>query len=211
MCGRYQVYSRSQVQAIAECMREQRPLNYLERESADEAHDAFPKDVIVAIDSAFNVVELLWGFDVEWSRNPVFNTRVESIAEGSFMWQSASANGRCVIPAVRFYEPHMHERVRSAATGRAVKRPYLIGSQTGEPMLLAGISENGRCSIVTTQPNSSIAEVHDRMPLILRADEVQKWFDGELAELADRGEISLEVAPADDRPSIVESEQLGLF
>lgn len=211
MCGRYQPPPRPQVQAIAVALRDRLALDAIEEELAQEAHDVFPRDTIAAIDSSFNVVDLIWGFDVEWSRNPVFNTRIESICEGSEMWINANEHGRCIIPATRFYEPHRSEKVRSASTKRAVKRPYLFGMQDGEPLLFAAVSEGGHCSIVTTEPISSVADVHDRMPLILRPNEVGRWFDGELEGLADRSEISLDAMPADERPLIEESEQLGLF
>lgn len=211
MCGRYQVLPRDQVRAIAASASGQMALDALADISAADVRDVYPNDTILAIDSTFNVVELVWGFDVEWSRNPVFNTRIESLLDGSEMWQNANEHGRCVIPAARFYEPHMNEKVRSQSTGRAVKRPYIFALGDNEALLFAGVSENGRCSIVTTQPNQSVASIHDRMPLILRPDEVRRWFAGELSSLADRSEISLDVGPADTRLPIVESEQLGLF
>ena len=50
---------------------------------------------------------------------------------------------------------------------------------------------------MTTEPNACVAAVHDRMPLVLRADEAQAWLEGDCALLVDRSGIGL-VAAAED-------------
>ena len=53
-------------------------------------------------------------------------------------------------------------------------------------------------SIVTTAPNATIAPVHDRMPLVLREDEVESWLAGDPMAFADRSTIALDVTPEDE-------------
>ena len=106
--------------------------------------------------------------------------------------------------------------MRSSRTGRQVKRPYRFDDPEGAPLLLAGIRDDERCSVVTTEPNRYVSPVHDRMPLLLRFEEVRLWLDGDLTDLtslADRASHELTVLPefdgdANDSES---SGQLALF
>ena len=51
---------------------------------------------------------------------------------------------------------------------------------TGQPIYLAGIYDtiNGvNCFIIlTTEPNDSVAPIHDRMPLLLSHEQVRPWL-----------------------------------
>ena len=38
------------------------------------------------------------------------------------------------------------------------------------------------CTILTTQPNSLVADVHDRMPAILRVEDYEGWLDPGIAD-----------------------------
>ena len=48
--------------------------------------------------------------------------------------------------------------------------------QDGEPLLMAGVQADGRCSVVTCEPNRWVAPIHNRMPLILPADLADRWI-----------------------------------
>jgi putative SOS response-associated peptidase YedK len=149
---------------------------------------------------ALGIDYLTWGYAVDWQRNPVFNTRIESALSGRGMWRASIEQRRCVVPTAGFFEPHAQEKIASRRTGRPVKRPYLFGRADGTPTLLAGVFDKGQCSIVTTQPNASVAPVHNRMPLVLEPAEALTWIGGSLddiAQLADRSRELLAVAPED--------------
>ena len=49
-----------------------------------------------------------------------------------------------------------------------------------EPLYLAGLYDNvdgaNRFVILTTTPNASMHGIHDRMPLILRRDQIRPWL-----------------------------------
>lgn len=57
--------------------------------------------------------------------------------------------------------------------------------------LLAAIQLDGMFSIVTTEPNESVAPVHDRMPLVLGPGESKVWLGPDFAGLANREAIVL--------------------
>lgn len=64
--------------------------------------------------------------------------------------------------------------------------------------------------IVTTAPNAATAPVHDRMPLVLREDEVKSWLAGDPMAFADRSAIALDVAPEDEGDDPEDQMQLAL-
>ena len=51
------------------------------------------------------------------------------------------------------------------------------------------------CTVITTEPNELVRDVHDRMPAILKPEHVEPWLDGGRS----RGELEsmLESYPAD--------------
>ena len=59
--------------------------------------------------------------------------------------------------------------------------------------LLAGIWQNDRCSVITTEPNASVAPLHSRMPLVLAPGESSIWLGPDFSSLADRSRIVLDV------------------
>ena len=92
-------------------------------------------------------------------------------------FRAAFKKRRCLILADGFYEwlatPHG-------------KQPIYICLQDERPFCLAGLWEcNSKleskpletCTILTTAANPLVAPIHDRMPVILRADHFDQWLD----------------------------------
>jgi putative SOS response-associated peptidase YedK len=85
---------------------------------------------------------------------------------------------RCLIPADAFYE------WRSITPKQ--KQPFSIGMADDSPFAFAGLWEswvdlNGgvveTCTILTTKPNALVANVHSRMPVILKPTDYNLWLD----------------------------------
>jgi putative SOS response-associated peptidase YedK len=125
---------------------------------------------------------LRWGFVPFWAKqlkgapSPI-NARIESL-EDSSMFARAYRERRCIVPADGFYE----WQVRG---GR--KQPYFIHDPEEQPLALAGVWSAWRdpaaaddapplcsCAIVTMSAVGPIAELHDRMPVMLPP---QLWSD----------------------------------
>lgn len=136
--------------------------------------------------------ELLWGFPVDWSKSPVVNTRLESGLEGRKMWQEIFTEGRLLLPALGFYEPHRREMVPSPRSARPIKQQYLF-DRGGEMFFMAAISDGKYFSLVTTPPSPQVARVHDRMPLVLEEDELKIWLGGEGEYFLNRDKTEFEV------------------
>ncbi|MEY2513424.1 MAG: hypothetical protein QOJ89_782 [bacterium] len=127
---------------------------------------------------------LRWGLVPYWAADPkqlgvkTINARAETVAERP-AYRDAFARRRCLIVADGFYE-------WSAGT------PHWITREDGEPFAFAGLWATWRppgagdieplrsCAIVTTAAAGPVRELHDRMPVILRAphDEA-RWLDPE--------------------------------
>ena len=127
---------------------------------------------------------LRWGLvphftkDLKAARKPI-NARSET-AGTSGMFRGALAARRCLVPADAFYE------WKAEADG---KQPYAIARTDGTPMAFAGLWEAWRYpdgeilrtfAVLTTNANATMAELHERMPVILEPADWPIWL-GEVA------------------------------
>lgn len=108
---------------------------------------------------------MFWGFHA--AGGIIINVRSESASEKIMFRESLSCR-RCAIPANGFYE-------WNKAGEKAV-----FEAGTGEKLYLAGLyrfeEEIPRFVILTTEPNHSVKSVHDRMPLILKQEQLADWL-----------------------------------
>jgi putative SOS response-associated peptidase YedK len=139
---------------------------------------------------------LRWGLlpyftqDPTRARRPI-NARAETVAT-SGMFRSAFSKRRCLVPADAFYE---------WKTMQGGKQPYAIARQDGQPMALAALWEGFRWPdgtilrtfvIITTNANTVMADIHDRMPVIIEQSDWPIW----LAEA--EGDVPALLHPAAD-------------
>ena len=213
MCGRFIMLTAEEVADVVAAVEQRGRLRALGADPAVVRAQARPGSMVPTIGNDEGVLaasDRMWGFATEWSTRPVFNTRIESALNGSAMWAEAFRNGRCVIPAAAFFEPHATETEPSPRTGRPMKRQYAFEAPDGLPLLLAGLRQGDCCSVVTTQPNRWMAPVHDRMPLLLRFDEVAAWLDGAQPPAA-ASTAAFELLVRPERADATGQEQLSLF
>lgn len=143
-----------------------------------------------------------WGFSVPWkAKGTVFNTRIETalrdMEQGYGFWKDPIENGRCVVPCRRFFEASDIETVTSRRSGKQIKRIYSFSSPDAQVTLLGAVSDGQVFSIVTTEPNATMAPIHRRMPLVLEPEEVAMWLGSHFASLANRSATPLSSAPED--------------
>ena len=132
---------------------------------------------IVRLDAGKRSLALLrWGFVPAWVKDPrnfslLINARGESVLDKP-SFRNAMRRRRCLIPADGFYEWH----------DGTPRRPYFVRARSGGPLAFAGLWEtwtgpNGEeidsAVIVTTQANRTLAAIHGRMPVIVRAGGVR--------------------------------------
>lgn len=134
---------------------------------------------------------LRWGLVPFWAKDPrigarMINARAETVAEKP-AFRDAFAGRRCLILADGFYE----WKPPDPGDAGSRKQPFHITRADGAPFAFAGLWASWRpkgadrdleplrsCSIITTTANARIADIHDRMPVILpsRAAE-EAWLD----------------------------------
>ena len=174
MCGRYTLTSPEDIAAKF-------GLGALSETAINPRFNISPSQSVPVIRShdGETALELMrWGFQPAWmkgkgNRPPPINARSETLLERA-MFKSATARGRCLIPADGFYE-------WKAILGQKAKQPMYIRLKSGELYAFAGIwtwnGEEPTCAIITTSPNELVATVHDRMPVILTRHGEQLWMD----------------------------------
>lgn len=125
---------------------------------------------------------LKWGLVPFWVKDPkkwkpLINARAESLHEKA-SFKHLLAKRRCIIFADSFYEWN----------NRGGKRvPFRILLKEERPFAFAGLWDRNQhgdrvlttCTIITTEANEKVSTVHDRMPVILQDDAIERWLDTE--------------------------------
>ena len=149
-----------------------------------------------------------WGLIPHWAPDAriasrTFNARAVLI-ESMPAFRESFRRRRCLVPVDAFYEWKRQDGIR---------QPYRIFQADGRPLALAGLWAGWKnpetdevrrtFTIVTTTPNAVVAELHNRMPVIVPDEAWARCLDprptelGELRALLEPSdEIALEIAPA---------------
>jgi putative SOS response-associated peptidase YedK len=128
---------------------------------------------------------LRWGFiphgcrDPDGGRKPI-NAKAETVAQLP-TFRDAYARRRCILPVDGFFEWKVIKGVKA-------KQPFAIARRDGALFGIAGLWENWRdptgqwqrtFAILTVPVNELVAQIHDRMPAILRPEDYQRWLGDE--------------------------------
>jgi putative SOS response-associated peptidase YedK len=128
-----------------------------------------------------------WGLIPYWAKDAsigfkTINAMSETAAEKP-AFREAMRLRRCLIPANGFYE--------WPTVGSKEKQPYSFGMTDDSVFAFAGLWERWRdpagefvetCTTLTTKPNVLVADVHDRMPAILKPHDYELWLDPGIAD-----------------------------
>jgi len=105
------------------------------------------------------------------------NARAEEVATKP-AYREALKKRRCLVPADAFYEWRRIDK--------KTKHPFAFALKSGEPYAMAGLWERWQpkegepletFTILTTDPNELMEPVHNRMPVILAADDYDRWLE----------------------------------
>jgi putative SOS response-associated peptidase YedK len=124
--------------------------------------------------------ELVWGLLPHGTKNPTtaprpINARAETVANHP-MFADAFRERRGIVPATVYYQ-----RRTTGGSGQS----FAISRNDGRPMAFAGLWEafkwpNGDITpsycIITTDANSLVAPIHDRMPVVLEEEDWPVWL-----------------------------------
>lgn len=124
----------------------------------------------------------VWGLIPSWAKDPsignrMINARGETLAQKP-SFRAAYRRRRCLVLADGFYEWRKEP-------GNKPKTPMYIQMESKEPFAFAGLweiwnsadgSEVRSCTIITTEPNELVKNIHNRMPVILPRDAYATWL-----------------------------------
>lgn len=190
MCGRYQFSCNFQElkQIVRKAQRTSSPDNVLNFPMDRDISPTDTAPVLIARGSQVTAEFQRWGIP-GWRGGLIINARAETVCEKPMFRRSIAAQ-RCVIPASSYYE------------WDSQRHPYSFHLPAA-PLYLAGIYDNVDgvdCFVIlTTAPNSSVQDIHDRMPLLLTREQVRPWLTDAQAALNLLTQVPplLEHAPVD--------------
>jgi putative SOS response-associated peptidase YedK len=192
MCGRYELHSNPAAIALAFGLAH--PPDVHPRYNIAPTTDV--PIVRVNAEGQRELVRMRWGLVPRWAKDPsigvrMINARGETIADKP-SFRTAYRRHRCLLPADGFYEWMSLPRRSDDEPLR--RQPQRIGMADGSLFGLAGLYERWRsedgevldsCAIVTTEANSLLKAVHDRMPVIVPREHHARWLDPASADVAD--------------------------
>ena len=171
MCGRFALSASPE--AIAEYLNSAPPEPYAPR------YNIAPTQPVLAR-TRQALTHLRWGLVPSWAKEPsignrMFNARSETVAEKP-SFRNAFRRRRCLIPATGFYEWKKED-------GR--RQPWYC-HLGGQLFSFAGIwelwqdadgNELRSCALLTAPAEGPMADIHDRMPVIIDDTLRGLWMD----------------------------------
>jgi putative SOS response-associated peptidase YedK len=188
MCGRFTLVTAEQDLAVQ--------FNLPEVPALEPRYNIAPTQAVAAVRitpqaDRRELVMLRWGLVPFWADGlkigaRMINARAETAAEKP-AFRAAFRRRRCLVLADGFYE----WQKRNGA-----KQPYYIQMADRGPFAFAGLWELWKskgdddddrvvvesCTVLTTQPNELVREVHNRMPVILKPENYELWLDPEIQD-----------------------------
>jgi putative SOS response-associated peptidase YedK len=146
-------------------------------------------------------VWMRWGLIPSWAKdakigNSLINARAETISEKP-SFRTAFKRRRCLVIADGFYEWSKFEKA---------KVPYLIKLRSRSTFAFAGLWEQWKeptgdwiesTTIITTNPNSLMASIHDRMPVILPSERYDEWLNVSTQDVQQLQKLLIPYPPED--------------
>lgn len=137
------------------------------------------------------IVEGEWGF-ARPKGGIAVNARSERASQVS-LFRNAMREGRCLVPADGFFEWRQEGKI---------KQPYWFSREDGGLLLMAGLWEDDRFVVMTTDSDETVREIHDRMPVIVPAQGAFEW----LTEGKRHEGVELQRRPVSTRVNRVEND-----
>lgn len=154
---------------------------------------------IVSAEGSRSMTLMRWGLVPFWAKDPkignrMINARSESVTEKP-AFRSAMKTRRCIVPTTGFYE--------WKKTGGG-KQPYLARLRDERLFGMAGLYERWTSpqkaemlsfTILTTAANGLMANIHDRMPVILDRRDEGAWLTLEPLDASELKRIFTPIPP----------------
>jgi putative SOS response-associated peptidase YedK len=176
MCGRFIFTDPSKIKGLMP----DADIDQLKIELAPSYNIAPSQDIPAILNDGSNKVRLIrWGLVPSWAKDisigyKMINARAETITEKPAFKKLIKIR-RCLIFAEGFYEWEKQGHAR---------QPYFIYMKETRVFAFAGLwdiwEKDGDAlvsgTIITTDANTLISGIHDRMPVILAPDSYEAWL-----------------------------------
>jgi putative SOS response-associated peptidase YedK len=205
MCGRYTLSS--PVEVIADLFEITFPAHGGEQLELPEIHPRYnlaptqeaPVALVREPGAPRTLALLRWGLIPYWAKeasigNRMINARAEGVADKP-AYRFSFKKKRCLIPTDGFYE------WKKEGKG---KQPYLIRHRDHRPFAFAGLWSTWKSpegpvietfTILTTDANGAIRELHNRMPVVVDRADFGTWLD---PKVEDKEKLQALLKPAPD-------------
>jgi putative SOS response-associated peptidase YedK len=149
-----------------------------------------PAPVVVLHDGAREIEMMRWGLVPHWAGHDgkkaplMINARFESL-NAKQMFRDALERKRCLVPADGFFE-WVARAGAGAASKKTPPRPFYFHPRSHEIFAFAGLWARTRddsgeelhsFTIITAKANDLVRPIHDRMPIVLAANDHAAWLD----------------------------------
>jgi putative SOS response-associated peptidase YedK len=144
---------------------------------------------------------LKWGFIPHWAKDPsigfkMINARAES-ADEKPAFRKSFQERRCIILSTGFYEWKKDGQVKTPYYLQLKERPLFGFAGLWTRWSSPEGEEVRSCTIITTEPNSVVSEIHNRMPVVLRKESEKPWLDPDNKDSEGLKELLAPYPPSD--------------
>lgn len=178
MCGRYGL------EAEYEELRLQFDIynRYTGYEAREEIYPSEKAAIIIQEDDKNYMKSAAWGFCSPYDSRLLINARGESVHEKK-TFKSLLFNSRCIVPATCFFEWKKEDKSKTKYIIK-VEDPPIFGMAG---LYQSDIDKNGqvilRYIVITSAANPVMAQIHERMPVILSKEQMKLWLDPHIADI----------------------------
>lgn len=172
MCGRYSLWDIKQIEEIQR--------KSLVGYKLQPRYNAAPGQLLPVITEE-GMEPMKWGLVPSWAKEPtigykMINARSEGIEKKPAYGRLLKSH-RCLVPANGFYEWKTNEKGKTPYYITVKNKPLFYFAGLWDHWFDAEKKEFKTFTIITTKPNSFMAKIHDRMPVILESDEEKPWLE----------------------------------
>lgn len=190
MCGRYTVLTEDEIIEIREIIKN---LSLRIIKDDFEEYDKSPGEVfptnhapiITKSNDGIAFESVKWGFKKWNSPGVIINARSETLRSKN-TFSKHLETGRCVVPAGEFFE---WEKIDKESKKARNKKKHYAKDKDGNLLFMAGLYRDVKDEsepegfirefvIITKNATGEMAKIHDRMPVILRVEQIESWLTG---------------------------------
>ena len=142
--------------------------------SDTDNYNAHPQQKLPVIRQYTNgkaLESLEWGLTPDWTKEknirPLINARLETLGD-KISFKNLINNYRCLVVADGYYEWKRKENI---------KTPHYFTRKDNRTIFFAGIYKSYQFSLITKQASLNVANIHQRQPMIINEEDLDKYFN----------------------------------